>query len=75
LSPPIQECQPDSYELSTALNPLLSEAEAARTAEASVVSKASARVNVVEPLEATGICAVWSMCPLLETPEYVVVRA
>ncbi len=56
-----------------AAKPAASEAEASVTAAASVESKASARVKVVEPEAATGICAVWSMWPLPATPAYWVV--
>ena len=67
-----QECQPDSNELSSEEKPVVSEAAASEIAADSVVSKASARVNVVDPLAATGICATWSMCPAVEAGVLVV---
>ena len=73
-SPPIQVCQPLSNEDSTDENPLDREAAASLTAADWVLSKASASVNVVLPLALTGISAVWSMWPLLETPVYCVER-
>ena len=53
------------------MNPAVSDAEASEIAAASVVSKASARVNVVDPLAATGIWATWSICPAVDACEYV----
>ncbi len=54
---------------------MVRDAEASEIAAACVVSKASARVNVVEPLAATGIWATWSICPAVDACEYVEVSA
>ena len=50
---------------------MASEAAASEIAADSVVSNASARVNVVDPLAATGISPTWSMCPAVDAAEYV----
>ncbi len=71
LSPLTQLCQPDSNELSSELNPVASEAAAAEIAADWVESKASARVNVVDPLAATGICPTCTMCPAVAAELYV----
>src|ERR1035437_5182810 len=70
-----QECQPESNDLSGEEKPAARDAAASVTAADWVESKARARVKVVDPLAATGICATWTMCPAVDADEYVGVSA
>ena len=50
---------------------MASDAAASEIAADWLESKASARVNVVDPLAATGICATCTMCPAVDAELYV----